>query len=75
MKGTKALIYNQAGGGLAGAPESYSMPGDVTAFAFGRLDDDGATDLAAATTNQVIVIHGRSDQPADAGKNAAGDRN
>ncbi|MEY2488914.1 MAG: trimeric autotransporter adhesin, partial [Verrucomicrobiota bacterium] len=69
-EGAKALVYNKAGGGLAGTPESYSMPGAVTAFAFGRLDDDSATDLAAATTNQVIVIHGRSDQPADAGKNA-----
>ena len=64
---SKILIYNQAGGGLVGTPESYSTPGDVTAFAFGRLDDGVETDLAAATGSQVIVIHGRDENTKGSG--------
>jgi hypothetical protein len=66
LEGPKALIYGDAG--LSGAPESISMPADVNALAFGRLDDDDIRDVAAATMNEVAVIYGVSEQ---AGQGAA----
>ncbi len=60
LEGPKTLIYDQSE--LSGEPDSYPMAAEVTALAFGQLDDDGITDLAAATTNEVTVIHGRSHQ-------------
>ncbi|HXI93538.1 MAG TPA: VCBS repeat-containing protein, partial [Blastocatellia bacterium] len=56
-EGPKALIYND---GLSVEPKAYEMPADVTALAFGQLDDDGITDVAAASMNQVTVIHSAS---------------
>jgi CSLREA domain-containing protein len=68
LEGPKALIYRDAG--LSGTPESISMPADINALAFGRLDDDDISDVAAATSNQVTVIHGVGEQagPASAAK-------
>jgi len=59
-EGPKTLIYSDAG--LSGTPESISMPADVNALAFGRLDDDENRDVAAATMNQLAVIYRVSDQ-------------
>ena len=67
-EGPKTLIYNQ--GGLSAEPEAYQMAADVTALAFGQLDDDGVTDLAAASMNQVTVIHGRNDLPGESAATA-----
>jgi hypothetical protein len=58
--GPQTLIYGSDG--LAGGAESYVMPADVTALAFGQLDGDVNPDLAAATANQIIVIHGSGDR-------------
>jgi hypothetical protein len=61
--GPKALVYQD---GLSEAPAAYSMQADVTALAFGRLDDDDITDVAAAAMNQLTVIHGRNDLAGEA---------
>jgi hypothetical protein len=66
-EGPKALIYSD---GLSVEPDAYRMPADVTALAFGQLDDDGITDVAAATMNELTVIHSRSDQLSDGAANA-----
>ncbi|MDQ3472276.1 MAG: VCBS repeat-containing protein, partial [Acidobacteriota bacterium] len=48
---------------LDGGPESHAMAGEVTSIAFDQLDGDGLEDLAAATSNEVVIVHGRGLQP------------
>src|ERR1044072_4515494 len=67
-EGPKTLVYNH--GGLSAAPEAYRMAAEVTALAFGQLDDDGVPDLAAASANQVTVIHGRNNLPGESAATA-----
>ena len=66
-EGPKALIYND---GLSVEPEAYLMPADVTALAYGKLDDDDIADVAAASMNQLTVIHRSNDQSSESAANA-----
>jgi hypothetical protein len=59
LAGPKTLVYDDRG--LSATPESYPMSGEVSALAFGQLDDDVTTDLAVATGSDVTVIHGRGE--------------
>jgi len=60
--GARLAVYNKTED-LEGNPESHPMAGEVTSLAFDQLDRDGITDLAASTSSEVVVIHGRSIQP------------
>ncbi len=55
----QALVFESPNGALRGKPEIYPLPAPVTDFAFGQLDDEGALDLAIASGQEVIVVHGR----------------
>jgi hypothetical protein len=57
--GARALIFESADGALRGAPETFALSAPVNAFAFGQLDEEAAADLAVASGNEVLVIHGR----------------
>jgi CSLREA domain-containing protein len=60
--GAQLAVYNNKED-LAGEPESFPMAGEVNGLAFDQLDGDGIADLAATTSNEVVVVHGRSLEP------------
>jgi hypothetical protein len=58
--GPQIALYNEGNKGLqGGSPDTFAMPAEVGALAFGRLDDDNVADLAAAVGSEVFVVHGR----------------
>jgi len=57
--GAQALVYESPNGALRGAPESFPLPGAANDFAIGSLSAAGMADLAIATANEVLVMHGR----------------
>jgi hypothetical protein len=57
--GAQVLVFESPEGALRGAPESFPLPGAANALAFGQLDDDRTPDLAIASGNEVIIVHGR----------------
>ena len=65
--GTAVGLYSDVEA-LSNGPESYSTPAEVRSLLFDRLDDDEIPDLAVATSNQIMVIHGRNDQPVPVSK-------
>jgi CSLREA domain-containing protein len=60
--GAQLAVYNKKED-LAGEPESFPMAGEVNGLAFDQLDGDGIADLAATTSNEVVLVHGRSLEP------------
>jgi hypothetical protein len=63
--GPRVFVYNAASKGFKGEPQAYAMPAEVNALAFGRLDEDGVQDIAAAAGNEVLIVHGREDVSQD----------
>lgn len=57
--GAQVLVFESPEGALRGAPETFALPAAANALAFGQLDDDRTPDLAIASGNEVIIIHGR----------------
>ncbi len=57
--GARVLVFESPEGALRGAPETFPLPAAASALAFGQLDDDRTPDLAIASGNEVIIIHGR----------------
>jgi hypothetical protein len=55
--GAALSVYQEGGDGLASAPQSYTMPSEVTALAYGDLNQDGTPDVAAAARNEVAVVY------------------
>jgi CSLREA domain-containing protein/uncharacterized repeat protein (TIGR01451 family) len=59
--GPAVLVYEGASAGLWGEPMIYPLQAEATAMALGQLNAYGATDLAVASGNQVVVIHSSDD--------------
>ena len=57
--GPAALVYQGATGGLTGEAVPYPLPGEASAMAIGRLDDDAAIDLAVVAGGKIVIIHGQ----------------
>jgi hypothetical protein len=57
--GPQALVFESPDGALRGAPEVFALPGEATALAVGRLDDDPLNDLAVAAGQRLVMIKGR----------------
>lgn len=57
--GPRLLVFESPNGALRGEPESFVLPAPASALALGQLDDDSAADLAIATGNEVMIVHGR----------------
>ncbi|MDP9098049.1 MAG: VCBS repeat-containing protein, partial [Verrucomicrobiota bacterium] len=57
--GPRVLVFESPNGALRGEPESFVLPAPASALALGQLDDDSAADLAIATGNEVMIVHGR----------------
>jgi hypothetical protein len=57
--GAQVLVFESPEGALRGAPETFPLPAAANALALGQLDDDRTADLAIASANEVIVMHGR----------------
>jgi hypothetical protein len=55
---TVAVFLNDGAGGLAAAPTLSVPAGSAVAVALGRFDGDATTDLAVATTGEVLVYPG-----------------
>lgn len=58
--GPQVAIYQGGAGRIGDDIVSVSLPSDPAAFALAQLDDAGPLDLAVATGNRVVVIHGRA---------------
>src|SRR5262249_7581400 len=58
-RGPAVLVYAGAKGVLAQRPTVYPLPAPATELALGRLDEDGAQDLAALAGGEVVIIHGQ----------------
>lgn len=59
QNGAQVLVFESPEGALRGAPESFPLPAPANALALGQLDEDRTPDLAVASGNEVIIIHGR----------------
>jgi hypothetical protein len=57
--GARVLVFESPEGALRGSPESFPLVAAANALALGQLDDDRIPDLAVASGNEVIIIHGR----------------
>ncbi len=57
--GPQALVFESCAGALFCKPEVFPLPGKATAFSFAQLDKDYPLDLAVATGNELLIIHGR----------------
>jgi hypothetical protein len=57
--GAQVLVFESPEGALRGAPETFPLPAAANALALGQLDDDRTPDLAIASGNEVVIIHGR----------------
>ena len=57
--GARVLVFESPEGALRGAPETFPLPAAASALALGQLDDDRTPDLAIASGNEVIIVHGR----------------
>lgn len=55
----RVLVFESPEGALRGTPESFPLPGAANALALGQLDADRTPDLAVASGNEVMIIHGR----------------
>ena len=50
-------MYQGATGGLTGQAVPYPLPGEASAMAIGRLDDDAAIDLAVVSSGRIVIMH------------------
>jgi hypothetical protein len=57
--GARVLVFESPEGALRGAPETFPLPAAASALALGQLDEDRMPDLAIASGNEVIIVHGR----------------
>jgi hypothetical protein len=57
--GSKALVLEGPRGALRAKPEVFSLPAEATSLALGQLDDEYTYDLAIASGNDLVIIHGR----------------
>lgn len=60
--GPQLLVFEGAEGALRRAPESFDLSAAASGFALGHFDDDGIIDLAVATGERLLLIHGRDRQ-------------
>ena len=65
------LVYQHPNGALKATPERFPLPGPAHDLTAGRLDTDGFYDLAAATPNALVLVHGR-DRRLSVGQKARG---
>ncbi|HEY6118516.1 MAG TPA: FG-GAP-like repeat-containing protein [Pyrinomonadaceae bacterium] len=55
----RVLVFDSPKGVLATEPETYSMPARVNSVALGQLRPDVTFDLAIASGNHLLIVHGR----------------
>ena len=60
--GPALLAYEANQGVVAEAASTYPLPAAATSVTLGRLDEDGATDLAIIAGNRLYVLHGEDDE-------------
>ena len=58
-EGATALVFESPAGALRGEPETLSLPAAASGLALGALDADSSADLAVASGNELLVVHGR----------------
>jgi hypothetical protein len=57
--GARLLVYESAEGALKHSPEVLPLPQPAKDLAAGHLDDDWMIDLAIASGNWLLLVHGR----------------
>jgi hypothetical protein len=55
----QVLVYDSPRGVLSVRPESYSMPARVNSLALAQLGSNVTSDLAIASGNHLVIVHGR----------------
>ncbi len=56
----QALVFESPAGALNRTmPEEFALPAEATSLSIGQLDDKAPFDLAIATGNHLLVVHGR----------------
>jgi parallel beta-helix repeat protein len=57
--GPELLIYDGAKGAINAKPEAFAVDAEVTSLAIGQLDEDYLGDVAAASGDSLIIVHGQ----------------
>ena len=57
--GARALVFESPSGALRANPETFSLPAEASALAFGRLDGDYLMDLAVGASSNLLIARGR----------------
>jgi uncharacterized repeat protein (TIGR01451 family) len=57
IAGPKLLVFKLSEGLLNSKPEIFALPEDAKTIAFGKLDDDGQTDLLVATEQTLLIVN------------------
>jgi Domain of unknown function DUF11/FG-GAP-like repeat/Putative binding domain, N-terminal len=57
--GARVMVYESPTGAIAASPEVFKLAQPATALALGQFDGSAMNDLAAASGNQLVVIHAR----------------
>jgi hypothetical protein len=58
-QGPVVLVYHGVEGGLSNTPFTYSLPAEASFVGLENLDGDDFSDLAVASGNELVIIHGR----------------
>ena len=58
--GAEALVFESPSGALRANPETFSLPAEASALAFGRLDGDYLMDLAVGAGSNLLIARGRN---------------